>query len=326
MNISEIVTSWQKDEPIYKELGLIVSDFIQRDIPSKGIFPQVSYRTKELHSIIKKLKKKNREKSYLYSDLKDKLGLRVICDFQEDLVRVDEFLREKFSVENIEYKQDKIHFNTLDYVSNHYDVKLNRLIDYGVDIAKYQELILEIQVRTLNQHAWANSAHLLSYKLEEDLPPKLARRIYRLLSLYEIADDELSGVNEGIIKMTDSSVIGVLKKLESWFYLFARVEYDREQAIDDIRILLSFLTEVERESVQNKIEEFLNEKRSKILKIYEENRSRFFEVDFLTQPEVLLTWFILEKYEFSLSDNWGNHFDIEELNTIQGFWGVDLMS
>lgn len=48
----------------------------------------------------------------------------------------------------------------------------------------------------MNQHAWANSAHILYYKQDIELPDEMKHRIYRLLSLYELADEEFTKVND----------------------------------------------------------------------------------------------------------------------------------
>src|SRR5690349_8233744 len=124
VNIQEIAQLWNEDEPKYRELGDIVSAFIKKEITSYEILPEVTFRPKELFSIVKKIKKKQREKEYDYTKLNDKLGIRIVCTFMEDLDKVDAFLRENFNTKNIEYKKEALNFDRLDYISNHYDASI----------------------------------------------------------------------------------------------------------------------------------------------------------------------------------------------------------
>lgn len=197
-DVQEIVDLWNEEQPKYENLGKSVCSFIKYKITDYELLPEIQYRTKELLSIIKKVKKKQSKKEYSYHHLKDKLGIRIICAFQEDMIIIDEFLREYFTIIDVEYKKDNLDFNKLDYVSNHYDAKINLNINEFKKYSKLADYIFEIQVRTLNQHAWSNTAHTLSYKQEKDLPPNLKRKVYRLLSLYELADDEFSSVNKAL--------------------------------------------------------------------------------------------------------------------------------
>src|SRR5205085_2641933 len=52
----------------------------------------------------------------------------------------------------------------------------------------------EIQVRTIAQHLWAASSHLLQYKQEESVPPPVRRSIHRVSALLETVDLEFERV------------------------------------------------------------------------------------------------------------------------------------
>ena len=68
-------------------------------------------RTKEIQSIIKKIQKKQKEKTYGYNDLRDRLGIRIGCPFLSDLSTIDTFLKKNFKVRKEEKKKEKIDFN-----------------------------------------------------------------------------------------------------------------------------------------------------------------------------------------------------------------------
>lgn len=322
--IQEIADKWNKDEKSYLELGEIVHAYIDSEISNYEIRPQTSFRTKDLLSIIKKVKKKQRSKTYDYDSLNDKLGIRIICTFIEEMKIVDEFMKKSFSIVSVEYKKDGLDFDKLSYISNHYDARLNLDIEKFKKYKQFENLVFEVQVRTLNQHAWSNAAHSLSYKQEANISPQLMRRIYRLLSLYEIADDEFSAVNNALLAEADNEVYSLLRQLEGKIYKFAKVDFDRETSLYALKILLNFFTSEERIEVQKGIVPFITENESKIESIFAENRTRFYEIPFLTQPEIFLIWYGIEKYFFSIDDSWDNHFDRTELDQIKAVWGKTI--
>lgn len=324
MDIKQIADSWTTDQPKYEELGKLVSSFIKSTITECEILPEISYRTKELLSIVKKIKKKLLEKEYSYSHLNDKLGVRIICTFSDDMKIIDEYLQKYFEIKKVERKQEELDFNKLDYISNHYDAVIKLSTKGFAKCSHLENLVFEIQVRTLNQHAWSNTAHSLSYKQEADISPTLKRKIYRLLSLYEIADDEFSAVNKALIEAEGSNVYKLLRKLESKIFKYAQVDYDRELSLFTIDIVLGFLNEQEIQSVFKEIDSFIQTHDKKIKQIFDENRNRFHEVFFITQPEIFFIWFCLEKFPFSLEENWDSTFQNFELEPIKTLWGTQI--
>lgn len=324
LNIQEIADEWKIDEPLYSELGKLVYSFIKKEITAFEILPEISCRTKELLSIIKKIKKKNLKKEYDYSMLNDKLGVRIICTFKEDMNKVDEFIKESFEVRSTEYKSEKLDFNRLDYISNHYDVVIKPSVPFFSKHTRYDNLVFEIQVRTLNQHAWSNTAHSLSYKQEAEIADGLKRRVYRLLSLYEIADDEFSSVNNALINHPDNLVYSLLRKIESKIYKYAQVDFDRELSLHFLRIFLGYFEEEDRKKIISEIDSFIATNSEKIKQIYEDNKTRFYQISVLTQPEIFVVWYAIENFFFTVDDNWRNDFDENELEQIQNLWGKTI--
>lgn len=325
-NVQEIVDLWKDEQPKYEDLGKIVSAFIKNKITDYELLPEIQYRTKELVSIIKKVRKKQAEKEYSYQHLKDKLGIRIICTFQEDLDVVEKFINKSFIIVNVEHKKDNLDFNKLDYVSNHYDAKIKCSVAEFKPHTDFQDFIFEIQVRTLNQHAWSNTAHSLSYKRETDLPDKLKRKVYRLLSLYELADDEFSSVNKALKEYQENIAYTLLRKLEGKFYKFAKTDYDREISLLDINTILDYFEtdNTAKQLLINNIESFILTNEQKIQRIYNDNRSRFYEILSLSQPEIFLVWYMLQNHPFTIKDNWSNDFDDDDLEQIKTLWGNDL--
>jgi len=325
LDVEVIKDRWIQDQPSYSALGKVVHNFLLENIPKLEILPDISFRTKELISIIKKIKRKRRERAnYDYDSLNDKLGLRIICDFQEDLYKVDGLIKENFFVKSVEYKQEELNFDKLDYVSNHYDLNIDPSLDKFRTHSSFAHLKFEVQVRTLNQHVWSNISHKLAYKQNQELPANLKRRIYRLLSLYEIADDEFSSVNKQLKNTPSNLVFAVINMLEGKFYRYANMDYDRKTSIEDLAVILSYFSKKEQDRLFAEMPDFLSMYDSKIERIYKENKERYFEIPLLTQPEVFVIWYALEAFQFSLTDNWANDFDFYDLERVALIWGTSL--
>lgn len=324
-DVQEIVDLWNEEQPKYESLGKSVCSFIKYKITDYELLPEIQFRTKELLSIIKKVKKKQTQKEYSYHHLKDKLGIRIICAFQEEMAVIDEFLRDYFTILDVEYKQENLDFDKLDYVSNHYDAKINLDINEFKKYSSLANYVFEIQVRTLNQHAWSNTAHSLSYKQEKDLPINLKRKVYRLLSLYELADDEFSSVNKALKEYRDNHAYTLLRKLEGKFYKYAKIDFDREISLNTLDIVLGYYeNETFVNQAINEIDSFILNNEQKIKRLYDENRNRFYEILFLTQPEIFIIWYMLQNNPFTIQDNWANDFEEEDLEQIKTLWGNNL--
>jgi putative GTP pyrophosphokinase len=322
IDISDLLKKWENDKDVYSKIGKIVGTKLKKGLSDFEILPSISYRVKDLLSIIKKIKKKQRAKpDYGYNDINDKLGIRVICNFNEEQNKVDEFITNNFLIKKADYKKLELDYNRLDYISNHYDCQIRNDDKTFRSVYNYNDHVFEIQVRTINQNVWSSIAHFLSYKQEAELSPKLKRKVYRLLSLYEIADDEFSSVNNELINLPDNKVYRILRMLEGKIYKYAQVDFDRDTSIYNLRIIFSFLDNEEQDKTINEISNFISENNAKIVRIFKEYKNRFYEMPILTQPEIFLIWYLLLEYPFSIDDNWNNEFDGEELEQIKTAWG-----
>ncbi|MCL2473103.1 MAG: tetratricopeptide repeat protein [Treponema sp.] len=108
----------------------------------------------------------------IFSHITDMIGLRIICPFLEDLAVVEELLKEKFNVIEVERKGGDHTYREFGYESIHVLIAIPEdiLEKIPADIQKKMKLycdnIAEIQIRTILQHAWAEVEHELVYKAE----------------------------------------------------------------------------------------------------------------------------------------------------------------
>jgi putative GTP pyrophosphokinase len=104
------------------------------------------------------------EERFIPGLITDLIGLRIICPFLEDLDFVEQALRRRFRVLEVDKKGAHFSFKEFGYESVHL------LIEIPVDILEKRgdpgSSVAEIQIRTILQDAWAEVEHELVYKAE----------------------------------------------------------------------------------------------------------------------------------------------------------------
>lgn len=316
----ELKQNWDSEKSVYEEIGLKTSMFLKNEILRQEIYPEITYRTKELLSIVKKIQRKSKEKKYDFKDLKDKLGIRVVCSFSSDLEIVDKIIRQNFNIEKVEYKKEELEYDKLDYTSNHYDLKIKSEKIFFENTSDFENKIFELQVRSINQHAWSSSAHILTYKKDAEIPKALQRRVYRLLSLYEIADDEFSNINHELKVQENNIIYSYIRKLEGKIFKYAKVDFDRQTSITNLKHLFSqFNSQIQKDLIE-KVLDFVLKNDDKIEKIYKNYSNQFYKNPILTQPEIFLIFYMLNNHISVLEDIYINELDYDELDKIKGIW------
>lgn len=118
-------------------------------------------RVKEMRSLIKKLDRKGYQintasaKTYIY----DIAGIRVICNYIDDIYVIEELLLKQADVQLLKRK---------DYITNPKDNgyrSLHIVVSIPVFLANSVEKVpVEIQIRTIGMDMWASLEHKIRYK------------------------------------------------------------------------------------------------------------------------------------------------------------------
>ena len=160
--------------------------------------PTYKSRVKSFESYYKKVLKLKSEQfsqgnKLIY--LTDMMGIRMICAFLEDINDAVEQLKNLFEIKEVEVKGAQKKFNEFSYESTHVLIKLPDEIITNL-YEKYpnlehlsDELVCEIQIRTILQDAWAEVEHELIYKTEFspfDMP--LRRKLASINASLTLAD------------------------------------------------------------------------------------------------------------------------------------------
>ncbi len=142
----------------------------------------ISKRIKSFDSCVRKITDKKREEPF--NDIRDFVGLRVICLFLSDLDRIENVINETFEVIDREDKTNDCGKDVFGYMGTHCIVKLKEEKDA-------YPMPFEIQIRTIAQDAWASVSHHLDYKVNS-IPEELKKDFYALSGLFYVADTHFS--------------------------------------------------------------------------------------------------------------------------------------
>jgi putative GTP pyrophosphokinase len=182
----------------YREIRAMVSKdlemFIEETVCRLPTRPTVKGRLKDFSSYYKKyiriLKESPSGEPPLITDL---IGIRIVCPFIDHIPMVEELIKKKLDVIEVDRKGADYTFKEFGYESTHLlinipDTILEERGLCGVGVA-------EIQIRTILQEAWAEVEHELVYKAEftpfdEPMKRKLAA-VNASLALADITFQEI---------------------------------------------------------------------------------------------------------------------------------------
>lgn len=158
---------------------------------------KVSGRFKDFASI----EEKNYTKRYTIkksiTELNDLVGLRIVLLFPEFKEQVIELLLTTFKPIS-EYRKNKQSVDKFGYSSAHLILTLKEEWLHNPTLQQHANKKVEVQVRTLSEHIWAETSHSLFYKREENIPNVITRDLYKLSALLEVVDDKLQHLKKSV--------------------------------------------------------------------------------------------------------------------------------
>lgn len=159
----------------------------------------VTGRVKKISSILEKVKKKNIPLTLIEQDIEDIAGIRIICQFVEDIDEVVELIRSRSDME-IKYEKDYIASSKESgYKSYHI------IVFYEVHTALGKKRIqAEIQIRTLAMNFWATIEHSLKYKYSHNIPIDIKQRLIEAAEAAHKLDQEMSKIRNEILDAQDN--------------------------------------------------------------------------------------------------------------------------
>lgn len=148
---------------------------IRKEYRRKNEYSPIEFitgRVKEISSILEKANKFNIPLDRIDREIEDIAGIRVMCQFVDDIEKVVEIIRGRRDMQ-ILYEKDYItNVKESGYRSYHVIIK------YPVNMADGEKDILaEFQIRTLAMNFWATIEHSLNYKYKHEIPHNIKLKL-----------------------------------------------------------------------------------------------------------------------------------------------------
>lgn len=174
---------------------------------------RVESRAKSVDSFVDKATKTDATGDFKYADprreITDMVGARVMVPLSTDVLPVAQVIRDAFTVEEeLERGDEEGHIEVPGYRSLHFVVRLRAEDARDPELQPFEDMPVEIQVRTILQHAWAMLQHDVMYKAERSPTPTVRRRLVALAGLLELADREFIQVRSAHSDVRDVDVAG----------------------------------------------------------------------------------------------------------------------
>ena len=131
--------------------------------------------------------------AHLGNELQDIAGVRIMCQFVDDIATVTELIRQRNDMKVIEEKDYITHSKPSGYRSHH------MIIEYPVETIQGRILVVaEIQIRTLAMNFWASIEHSLNYKYQGVFPEEIKNRLQSAAEAAFRLDEEMSSIRSEI--------------------------------------------------------------------------------------------------------------------------------
>ena len=151
----------------------------------------IDSRLKSPQSMMKKLARKGLPQTLeaAEANLNDIAGVRIICNYLDDIYRIAELLRRQRDVEFVHMR---------DYIQNPKESgyrSLHLVIRIPVFLSSHTELVpVEVQIRTIAMDFWASLEHQLRYKSNHETTQQLRRRLQHCAEASAALDREMQDI------------------------------------------------------------------------------------------------------------------------------------
>lgn len=186
----------------------------------------VTGRVKPVESILAKSELRNIPLNCLEEEMQDIAGLRIMCQFVEDIPKVVDLLRNRKDLTIIQER---------DYITNKKESgyrSYHLVVEYPVQlITGEKKIFVEIQIRTLAMNFWATIEHSLNYKYQGVFPKEMKERLQRAAEAAHQLDEEMSNIREEIQEAQHLFAYG--KKKQNRFYNLDELHQKSEEDGDE---------------------------------------------------------------------------------------------
>ena len=157
----------------------------------------IESRLKSIPSIVKKIKEKGLPVTVdsISENITDIAGIRVICNYIDDIYRVAELLTSQDDVKLVRVRDYIKNPKPTGYKSLHLIVEIPIFLSTGPC-----PIPVEIQIRTIAMDFWASLEHKLKYKTNNEVDPDLRERLKICADEISVLDAEMQDIHTTIQK------------------------------------------------------------------------------------------------------------------------------
>lgn len=194
---------------------------IRSEYRDEGLYSpieEVLGRVKSISSILEKAQRKNIAVEDIEEKLQDIAGVRLICQFVEDIYQIYDIIKKRQDMKVILEK---------DYVKNMKPSgyrSLHVIVEYTVETIKGRKTVpVELQIRTLGMNFWSTIEHSLQYKYSQNIPEHIRQRLNAASAAILSLDEEMSSIHGEIMDAQNSSMVkanivaDILNNIESLY-------------------------------------------------------------------------------------------------------------
>lgn len=153
----------------------------------------ITGRVKPIPSILEKMEKRDIPLERMEEDIADIAGIRVVCQFVDDIYTVVSMLRARSDFTILAEKDYIKKKKSSGYRSYHMNIQ------YPAETIHGRRLVVaEIQIRTLSMNFWATNEHSLNYKYKGRIPEEIQKRLQLAAEAAFNLDEEMSKIKNEI--------------------------------------------------------------------------------------------------------------------------------
>lgn len=150
-------------------------------------------RVKTVDSIKEKMTRRVIAPGVIENDMQDIAGIRIMCQFVDDIYRVVDLIHQRQDMQVIEERDYIQNAKPSGYRSYHMVIEYSVFLPDGP-----QKIIAEIQIRTLAMNFWATVEHTLNYKYQGKYPEDISKRLKSTAEAAYKLDEEMSSIKDEV--------------------------------------------------------------------------------------------------------------------------------
>ncbi len=150
-------------------------------------------RVKTVDSIKEKMTRRVIAPDVIENDMQDISGIRIMCQFVDDIYRVVDLIHERQDMQVVEERDYIQNAKPSGYRSYHMVIEYSVFLPDGP-----KKIIAEIQIRTLAMNFWATVEHTLNYKYQGKYPEDISKRLKTTAEAAYKLDEEMSSIKDEV--------------------------------------------------------------------------------------------------------------------------------